>query len=537
MNVIDSGKKTIFVAMSGGVDSSVVAALLKSNGDNVVGVYMKNWSGEDFGIQTDCPWEKDVEDVKLVCDKLGIEMKIYNFEKEYREQVVNYFFDEYRAGRTPNPDILCNSKIKFGTFLNRALEEDADMIATGHYARVKSSTDNITPNLVASLSREVDSEAGRWVNYNTNLTKLNRHHKRATRSENHLWYDFLSKLENYKFTRQKPIGNFIVDFYCSKYNLAIELDGAEHFTTEGLEYDKVRTNYLNSLGINVLRFESNDVEYNFEIVCTKIKNYLTSQISQSEIYPPYQEGPTVEFANVNNQSKSVEYFLLKGLDQNKDQSYFLSDLNQFQLSKTLFPIGHLQKSEVRKLAEEFELPIATKKDSQGICFIGDIDVAQFLRNNIAYKPGIIVDEDSGLKVGEHDGIAFYTIGQREGLNKIKVISPHQKPYFVSSKNLEKNILYVVQGTDNPKLYKNSCQLENLHFINSKLFSSIGGVSEGRGGLVDLEVEVRYRAKPVRATLNLENNELNFAEPVRGISSGQSAVFYNGEVCFGRGIIQ
>jgi len=232
MNLKSQNSKfvVVYVAMSGGVDSSVVAAILKNKGYQVTGVYMKNWSGDNFGIQSDCPWEEDIKDVKKVCKQLEIPFLSFNFEKEYRTKVVEYFFNEYKNGRTPNPDIMCNKEIKFELFLNKALELGADFIATGHYSQIKND------------------------------------------------------------------GN--------------------------------------------------------------------------------------------------EFSLYKGTDKNKDQSYFLHLLNQNQLSKILFPIGHLHKSEVRKLARKFKLHNAEKKDSQGICFIGKIDVQEYLRSKIKETPGDIVDIDS-----------------------------------------------------------------------------------------------------------------------------------------------
>ena len=262
---------TVFVAMSGGVDSSVSAALLKEQGYNVVGVFMKNWSGDNFGIQTDCPWEQDQKDVEKVCKLLGVPFITFNFEKEYRKQVVEYFFNEYKAGRTPNPDVMCNKEIKFGLFLEKALKKGTDLIATGHYARTEK----------------------------------------------------------------------------------------------------------------------------------------------------------------DNKGK---FHLLKGIDNKKDQSYFLYNLTQDQLSKTLFPIGNFQKSKVRKLAMKFKLPNAKKKDSQGICFIGDINVQQLLRAKLKRKKGDIIDIDSREKVGKHDGAHYFTIGQREGIG----IGGTKEPYFVVGKDVEKN---------------------------------------------------------------------------------------------------
>ncbi len=357
MDKSSNNKKTVFVAMSGGVDSSVAAALLKDEGYNLVGVYMKNWSGEDFGIDFVCPWEEEQKMVENVCKVLDIPFRSFNFEKEYRERVVEYFFREYEAGRTPNPDVMCNKEIKFGIFLEKAQSMGADLIATGHYAQVK------------------------------------------------------------------------------------------------------------------------------------------------------------------EDSKGI-FHLLKGKDQNKDQTYFLYNITQEELSKTLFPIGHLEKPEVRKLAKKYGLPNAEKKDSQGICFIGDIDVQEFLRTRLKKKKGEIIDIDTKKVVGEHDSVVFYTIGQREGLN----IGGAKEPYFVVDKDFKKNELYVAMGTKHPALFKKELELEEINWINEPTENHV-------------EVAVRYRQKPQPAAIKLDKKvSVEFEESQRAVTLGQSAVIYNGEECLGGGII-
>lgn len=348
----------ITVALSGGVDSAVSAALLVDAGYDVSGIFMKNWSGEDFSVNSDCPWEQDQKDAELVCKKLGIPFKSVNFEKQYRDIVVKYFFDEYAKGRTPNPDVLCNKEIKFKLFLEYATQSGAQIIATGHYARIKR-------------------------------------------------------------------------------------------TKSGFQ-------------------------------------------------------------------------LLKGLDKNKDQSYFLHRLNQEQLSKTVFPLGDLEKSQVRELAKKYNLPNAKKKDSQGICFIGKINVQEFLRENIKTNYGEIIDIDTNEKVGAHDGVMFYTIGQREGIG----IGGSGEPYYVVGKDSIQNILYVAKGRKNPALFSKTVEFEDLHLVNPQT------------NLKDkyISASIRYRHKPSNGYINKEFNEFTFDEHQRAITPGQSIVFYDNEICLGGAVI-
>jgi len=352
------------VALSGGVDSAVCALLLKNQGYNCTGVFMKNWSGDNFGIQADCPWEKDQKDAEAVCQALGIPFRSFNFEKEYREKVVEYFFSEYEKGRTPNPDVMCNKEIKFHLFLKRALEEGADFIATGHYVR-----------------------------------KI------------------------------------------------AEKDGKEQ--------------------------------------------------------------------------------LLKGIDSNKDQSYFLYNITQEQLKRSLFPVGDYTKPQIREIANQANLPVADKPDSQGICFIGEINVQDFLRSRIKVHRGAIVDIDTKGQVGEHDGVEFYTLGQREGLK----IGGAIEPYFVVDKDAVENILYVAMGKVNKALFKDELKIESLHLIDESTdIISLTGKA--------LQASVRYRHKPADCKIEIEDGkiEVEFETPQRAITPGQSCVIYDGDVCLGGGVI-
>lgn len=367
-------RQKVFVALSGGVDSAVSAALLVKQGYDVTGVYMKNWSGDDFGIQDECPWEEDQKDAEAVCKHLEIPFRSFNFEKQYRQKVVDYFFEEYKKGRTPNPDVMCNKEIKFKLFLDKALQEGANLIATGHYARTSQDTNE----------KEISEK----------------------------------KLES-------------------------------------------------------------------------------------------------------------EVNLLTGIDETKNQVYFLYNITQQQLSKTLFPIGEFPKSKVREMAKEFGLPNANKPDSQGICFIGKIDVLQFLLARIPENPGEIIDIETNNKVGEHKGIYFYTLGQRAKIANQPV------PYFYCKKNVEKNIMYVCHGSKNEHLYSSKAELESLHIINTHKYD-VAALRK----LQSLTAMIRYRQTPQPGKIVANDSKLTFVfdQPQRAIASGQSLVLFNGQECIGGGVI-
>ena len=361
--------KRVVIGMSGGVDSSVSAWLLKQQGYDVVGLFMKNW--EDDDTDEYCSSRQDLLVAVSVADLLGIEIEAVNFAAEYKDRVFSEFLREYSAGRTPNPDVLCNAEIKFKAFLDHAMALGADHIATGHYARV----------------RQV-------------------------------------------------------------------------------------------------------------------------------------EGPN-----------GPEFQLLKGVDPSKDQSYFLHRLNQAQLSKTLFPLGELHKTEVRKIAEQLELPNADKKDSTGICFIGERPFREFLNRYLPTKPGPMVT-DTGDVVGEHMGLSFYTLGQRKGLG-IGGVKNYQSEdgiapaWFVARKDLENNTLIVVNGHDHPWLLNKELVAEDVSWV--------AGHAPEAGNYA---AKTRYRQADAPCSFKVTDNgfSLSFPEAQWAVTPGQSAVLYDGDVCLGGGII-
>ncbi|MDP4095218.1 tRNA 2-thiouridine(34) synthase MnmA [Paenibacillus sp. P96] len=364
MTMVKANQDTrVVVGMSGGVDSSVTALLLKQQGYDVIGIFMKNWDDTDeFGH---CTAEEDAEDVRRVCEQIDIPYYTVNFEKEYYDKVFSYFLDEYKSGRTPNPDVLCNREIKFGEFLNKALDLGADYVATGHYARV---------------------------------------------------------------------------------------------------------------------VENNGV-----------------------------------------------FSLLRGVDNNKDQTYFLNALNQKQLSRAMFPIGHIPKPEVRRIAEEAGLYTAKKKDSTGVCFIGERNFKEFLSNYLPAKGGDMVDIVSGEVKGRHDGLMYYTLGQRQGLGIGG--SGTGEPWFVADKDLERNILYVVQGDKHPSLYSTGLIAESVNWI--------AGTDAIPSAPLHCTAKFRYRQPDQGVTLTWREDgsvHVDFDQHQKAVTPGQAVVFYDGDVCLGGGTI-
>lgn len=392
----------IVVGLSGGVDSSVAAYLLQKQGHEVIGLFMRNWNDASVTLEDECPWIEDSNDALLVAKKLGIPFQVIDMSELYKERIVDYMFAEYEKGRTPNPDVLCNREVKFDVFLETALSLGADKVATGHYARLDS------------------------------------------------------------------------------------------FTNENGE----------------------------------------------EVYQ-----------------------LLAGKDNNKDQSYFLCQLNQKQLSKALFPIGELTKPEVREIAREMELATADKKDSQGLCFIGKVSLPTFLQQQLKAKEGEIVEifsdfaeyhkekpefsskleeleylsakihykKSDGKVIGKHQGAQFYTIGQSKGLG----IGGHKESCFLISRDMENNLVYVGEGRNFPGLFRKALKIDNseLHWIREDLRLK-------NGESMEVMARIRYRQPLEKATLYQfeEGFFIEFENPQSAIAEGQFAAWYVGEELLGSGVI-
>ncbi|EKL3977666.1 tRNA 2-thiouridine(34) synthase MnmA [Morganella morganii] len=362
--MLDNSQKKVIVGMSGGVDSSVSAYLLQQQGYQVTGLFMKNWEEDDDTEY--CSAAADLADAQAVCDKLGIELLTINFAAEYWDNVFEHFLEEYKAGRTPNPDILCNKEIKFKAFLEYAAEDlGADYIATGHYVRRR------------------------------------------------------------------------------------DING----TTQ----------------------------------------------------------------------------LLRGLDSNKDQSYFLYTLSHDQVAQSLFPVGELEKPEVRRIAEQLGLITAKKKDSTGICFIGERKFRDFLARYLPAKPGPIMTVD-GQEIGQHDGLMYHTLGQRKGLKIGGTREGSDEPWYVVDKDVENNILIVAQGHEHPRLMSAGLIAQQLDWVSREPLTQP----------MRCVVKTRYRQEDIPCTvtpLGDDKISVRFDNPVAAVTPGQSAVFYQDEVCLGGGVIE
>ena len=432
--------------MSGGVDSSVAAALLKDRGYDVIGAHIKCFNIDGCG-------ERDAEDARRVAEQLKIPFYVFDLEKEYKERVVRYMIDGYRKGITPNPDIMCNKEIKFGLFFQRALQLGTDFVATGHYVKLK----ELTPQ------RVVFSRIG---------------------------------------VAPTPVpGPFGAGIPASEAGLGTV--GARLLLGRKTEHSGVRAEYSD-------------------------QSFSASE-SFSQTLPAAESNSGV---NIN-----AIFGLFEAKDKNKDQSYFLWTLTQEQLKHCVFPIGDYKKNAVRKLAKKFDLLTADKKDSQGICFIGKVTLADFLKDYISPKKGVVLNA-AGEKIGTHQGAQFYTIGQRHGfnLNNSKItdyglrIKKNISPHYVVSKNIKENVLVVAEGSDNNALYKKEMELVNINFINPNYSQILKNLR------ISVLVRVRYRQPLFSATLthadftqtNAEKNGVRviFDEPQKFVASGQSAVFYD-----------
>ena len=390
-------KRKVFIGMSGGVDSSVAAFLLKKDGYDVTGVFINGYNAD--GCE-----EKDAEDARKVAEHIGIPFYVLNAREEYFENVVQYMIDEYKRGITPNPDVMCNKKIKFGIFLDKALKLGADYIATGHYTCLH-------------------------MNDEFRISNFEKHINSPT-------------------YRQNPKND-------SKSNPTVGL--------------------------------------------------------------PAQAG-----------GQNPKFCLYEAKDRGKDQSYFLWTLTQEQLKHCLFPIGGYTKPEVREIARKTGLPTANKKDSQGICFLGKVKLPEFLKEYIEPRKGDVFDTE-GNKVGEHDGVQFYTIGQRhinlqlttrdrqQTANNIKQ-KTDRKPFYIAEKDVKRNALVIAEGSSNPALFRSEIEITDVNFIDPLSFE------------ISVRARVRYRQPLAKAVLSKSKNRgryrIVFDEPQKFIAPGQSAVFYS-----------
>lgn len=521
-------KKKVLVGLSGGVDSAVTAYLLKKEGYEVSAGFMVNYYTAD---DENCTTKKDLEVAKEVAEYLKIPFFTFDYVKEYDDIILKYIYEWYQKWLTPNPDVFCNSEVKFKLFLDEAMEAGFDYIATGHYARIIKTS---SPALLLKEKGEVWIRENYFETPDYVKTLARDLRKKQTDSEDILWEILRNRnFEWLKFRRQSPFGRYIADFYCSEAKLVIELDGKIHESQK--EYDMIRDEIISKYGVTILRIKNEEIFNTFEWVLEKIRSFIPLSLRRG--------------------ARGEVFHLLKGVDNTKDQSYFLSFLNQYQLSKSLFPIGHLQKSEVRKIAEEAGLPNAMRKDSQGLCFVGKVDFKAFLEKKIPHKTGDIVDM-SGKKLGEHDGVFFYTIGQRKWLR----VGGLEKPIFVVDKNVEKNQL-IVTDDESIDLTKKELICRELHFVGKEPLFPFTGKAKIRYRQQDQECIVDILtptplneegcwAEAEQSSKTQEDTSLSskerdwgwgfyiftFKEPQRAITSGQVATLYDGEELVASGII-
>jgi len=493
--------KKILVWLSGWVDSAVAAYLLKEQWYEVVAGFMKNYIDEE---NPNCSTYQDAKEAIKVADFLWIEIISFDLRQEYEDKIIKYIYDGYQKWITPNPDVLCNSLIKFDVFLEKALELWFDWIAMWHYARIMNSWNSI-PLIKGDLG------GSKYIKYNPTLKEKARElRNNATNAEKKLRYNFLSTCE-YKFLRQKPIDEYIVDFFCNKLNLIIEIDWDTHRSNKEITYDKKRTKKLESLWLKVIRFTNTEVYENFEEIIKIIEKYQPP-------LSPSQSGT------------ETKYKLLRWVDYNKDQSYFLSGLNQYQLSKALFPIGEMTKEKVRELAKKIWLPNADRKDSQWLCFIGKVPMKDFLKKRLPIKKWDIVLLD-GTKVWEHEWAYFFTIWQSRGLDINK------KAYVVRI-DVKKNLIFVSYEKFEPELVSKEIKVSNWHWIDKEYNLPL-----------ECSTKIRYRQEPQEATL-LESKvkslpagrqgwklKVIYEEKQWGIAPGQTLTAYIGDECIGSGIIE
>lgn len=439
-------KIKVYVGMSGGVDSSLAAALLVEQGYDVTGVYMKNWSQDLPGMK--CPWAEDLADAKRVAVQLGIDFKVFDFEKEYKHKVVDYMISEYKNGRTPNPDVMCNQEVKFKLFLDAAIEDGADMIATGHYARVEH-----------CYVETIDSDSA-------------------------------------------PISSDRLRAGSDK--------GPGALSNSGCRWS-YKTDVKSLSACAVMQTSRSATVFSDTLE-------PESEMAPGSNSDPERSSVTKSSGRKGDQEKGL---LLRAVDDNKDQTYFLYRVTGEALGKTLFPIGEFTKPQVRKMAKERGLTTAVKKDSQGICFVGQVGIRDFLRMYVESKPGEIIDKKSGKILGHHDGAIFYTLGQRHGLDVGGGL-----PYYVVGKDMNKNEVYVTTDLNDETLWGDTINLSDVHWINDL-------PKNGK-----YQIRMRHRAPLINATLSLSDGGvvLKLDNSERSTAPGQSVVIYDGDVCLGGGVI-